>query len=616
MTDAEQEKHAARAAAIMACNEYKDKTDSHRGYIPFHKEKTWAYDETFSSQVAKRLSDVFLTHIFKYTSELKIRVQRLNAKWARSEIGRSIVDSIGDNGQTTQDKISIHYILNMVLPPTAQIVLIPETGFKDQFIDITERQLVSVLYTKYAGRHSTGTTTSSVVNIDIDSVMESSSAVTGNDKSSDDVAAMKSILKKMLGSKTKAQLNTQDNVGHLFYHLFLTGTNTNNIYKRGTNVLSSVNNNESNPCLLNDSKRSLAGLLFLDQEDQARINTIANAMRPISAKDPNYAALKAVFKTMVKTAIKNPDKYKARNASMEPKVTRQKFVLSGNLGTDGIVLKLLSYKLTEGKGPATQLPAPAPSPALSPPTSSVSSAPLGPTTATEHPEMTLNPWVMGQSANTGSTSSSSTWSTSSQDLDPLPNLSILSHTSPPSELRPAVSQSALISMAPGPSIPSNVSTAPPDTPPSITSLSISEQTPPPPTMQQGTTATLPSAAFPWSTGPRIKGLPYLSERFDSPETLDGIIVRGGIKQGVRTLCLDLGVASTATAVLTHSDYPDNAFNLHIPRGPRDVIDRRYRKEQTRQKKAKGIEEIEGRLVPLARVQMDGQDFAQALEVRR
>jgi hypothetical protein len=65
---------------------------------------------------------------------------------------------------------------------------------------------------------------------------------------------------------------------------------------------------------------------------------------------------------------------------------------------------------------------------------------------------------------------------------------------------------------------------------------------------------------------------------------------------MRCLGIDPGQAKTATATLIHSDYPMDNINLDIPRGPRDVIDKRYRKEQSRLKVNAGILDIEDRLV--------------------
>ena len=458
------------------------------------------------------------------------QVERLNSAWASSTVGRSILGSINENGQSTAyDKISLHVILNMVLPPAAQIKLIPDVGFKDRCIDITERQLTSVLFWAYARPW----------------------ARSNRDDGTADQIAMGIIVKKIFGVKYKALANTQDNVGHLFFHLFLSGTNTNNVYKRGTGVMSSVDNQSSNPCLLNDGHRSLQDHVFFDQEDRDEISTASSDMRSTTAKDNDYASQKARFKSVIKAAIKSPHVYKTRNDAMKSGKRRQKFVLSGTLVTDGIALKLLSYKLTEGKRSSAQPPGPASSPLKS----SVSPA------SSEQALTILDPSVLGST----------------------------SAVPPPPPPPPSASGSS--------------SAAPP--PP-----------PPPPSADTTTTTSSPLTTFPWSTAPNLKGLPYLAQRFDTEDKINDFLVQDGIKKGVRTLCLDLGVASTATAVLTHSHYPVDAFNLHIPRGPRDTIDRRYRKEQTKKKKAGGIEDIEGQLVSLTAVQMDGDDFVQALEIRQ
>ena len=75
VTDEDKEKHPARAAATIACNNYKEKTNPSRRSTPFRQEKSWASDGMFLAQVSKGLSDLFLTHVFKFTVELKNRVR-------------------------------------------------------------------------------------------------------------------------------------------------------------------------------------------------------------------------------------------------------------------------------------------------------------------------------------------------------------------------------------------------------------------------------------------------------------------------------------------------------------------------------------------------------------
>ncbi|KAF8910782.1 hypothetical protein BGZ58_005905, partial [Dissophora ornata] len=101
--------------------------------------------------------------------------------------------------------------------------------------------------------------------------------------------------------------------------------------------------------------------------------------------------------------------------------------------------------------------------------------------------------------------------------------------------------------------------------------------------------------FPWSTAPMVQGWPYVAQKFDSQEKVDSLL-RNANQDGVRSLGIDPGIASTATATLIHSRYEKDNINLNIPRGPRDDIDRRYRKQQSRLKIDAGITEIEGRLV--------------------
>ncbi|KAF9109300.1 hypothetical protein BGX27_007771 [Mortierella sp. AM989] len=94
----------------------------------------------------------------------------------------------------------------------------------------------------------------------------------------------------------------------------------------------------------------------------------------------------------------------------------------------------------------------------------------------------------------------------------------------------------------------------------------------------------------------MQGWSYVSKKFDSQEKVDSLLRNTNGQVGVRSLCIDPGIASTATVTLIHSSYEKDNINLNIPRGPRDDIDRRYRKQQSCIKIDAGITEIEGRLV--------------------
>lgn len=121
--------------------------------------------------------------------------------------------------------------------------------------------------------------------------------------------------------------------------------------------------------------------------------------------------------------------------------------------------------------------------------------------------------------------------------------------------------------------------------------------------------------FPWSTAPTIQGWTYVSQKFDSREKVESLFRTTNDQVGIRSLCIDPGIASTATATLIHSFYEKDNINLSIPRGPRDDIDRRYRKQQSRIKMGAGITEIESRLEQqkLVEVKLVAGDLDVAME---
>ncbi|KAF9404390.1 hypothetical protein BGZ76_006993, partial [Entomortierella beljakovae] len=120
---------------------------SRRQAPPFRQGDRDVCQGSFMSQCARALSDMVGSHIYKFSLELKKRVLMLNPSWASSENGKAILDSIDNTtGQSQEhDRVSIHLILNLILPPKAQIQILPRIGYEDSFISFTESQLVGCL---------------------------------------------------------------------------------------------------------------------------------------------------------------------------------------------------------------------------------------------------------------------------------------------------------------------------------------------------------------------------------------------------------------------------------------------------------------------------------------
>ncbi|KAG0029440.1 hypothetical protein BGZ83_004906, partial [Gryganskiella cystojenkinii] len=63
---------------------------------------------------------------------MKARVLWHNPKWALSDNGKRLLDSIDSTGSSKNlDRFSIHFILNLMLPAQAQIKILPQIGYGD-----------------------------------------------------------------------------------------------------------------------------------------------------------------------------------------------------------------------------------------------------------------------------------------------------------------------------------------------------------------------------------------------------------------------------------------------------------------------------------------------------
>lgn len=544
-------------------------------------------------------------------------------EWA-STVGMTLLESIdssiNDPGKAAKlDRVSLHFILNMMLPAAAQIKIVPQVGYEDSFCPITENQLVSCLLLT----------------------------------SSNNDPRLQKILREAFGATKDAQQNTQDEVGRLSFFLFLNGDNTS--YRRGSNVLwakddwtSSTTEGRPTPCAL--QRKALKDRVFFDLGVDEPIAALVESLGEMSASDSQYKDAKSRAKDQIRQEIHSAETYEQRNQQLPAKEKRYKYVLSGDLSSDGKDLRVMAYKLTEKKShrqptkatttPSDPAPMATPSTALLPFASQVEwlSMSLSDTSridaelGLQHPLEAATPIIPL------STHPMSTTASTSSDIRPTASSGQRPAQSAPGPMDPFAMATAIDSASLdmdwsaslGPDAPSRVqqhSTAtalsssersqhPSQGPSTLplqpyTPISTSQLANP---QEQSAADSSPAAqsltgAFPWSTAPNIKGWPYIIDRFDSQQKIDELHQHsGGSHPGTRAICIDLGCASTATAVLAHSDYPQDNFNLSVPRGPRDVIDKRYRKEQSEEKVKAGIPEIEARLVPLKPVEVKEGQF--------
>jgi hypothetical protein len=440
----------------------------------------------------------------------------------------SVDDKSGSSAK--HDRISTHIIFNMMIPAPAQLQILPRVGYTDGFFSLTERQLIDCLFQNFI-------TNNGRLQPRKKKLRQLSSTEQARQHS------LAHILYKFFGPRQQALDNTQDEIGRLSFFLFLNGKNTS--YRRGSNVLwakddrslsssssSSSSSSTHPPGAL--QQQSLRARVLFESDDVRAMQEARTALDNMAANDSRYVTDKQAFKDLVRRSLQSPNHYQDQIDNATPKVKRQKYVLTGDLSTNGYDLRVMAYKLTEKK------------------------APRQPATST----------------------TSNIQATTILSNSPIPLLSTPDfHDSTGGES------------------------------PSASSLM-------PASSSASTSTSTSSPTLPWSTAPTISGWSYIAEKFNSQERVDKLYQNTtGPQNGTRSLCIDPGVASTGTATLVHSEYPKDAINLDIPRGPRDVIDRRYRKEQNALKVEDGILDVEARLVPLKRVEIKvifQQDQEQAM----
>ncbi|KAI1293930.1 hypothetical protein EDD11_008344 [Mortierella claussenii] len=496
---------------------------SRRQAPPFRPEDRDICESSFMSQCARTLSDMVGGHVYKFSLELKKRVLLHNPPWASSESGKALLDSIDDTTGRSQkhDCLSIHLILNLILPAKAQIQILPQIGYKDGFFSFTERHLVRCLMKDFRMTRN---------NRLIPTVKKARRLSSAEQEKQTSLAK---LIADVFGSKKFVDENTQDEVGRLSLCLFLNGKNTS--YRRGSNMLwvkdswdPASSSSSSNPPPTLQQKHLQTKVVF-QADDMSAIKEARTALEKMEPKDPQYTSIKRELKDLVRRSLQCSEQYQEQIDKSRPGQPRRKYVLTGNLSTNGHDLRVMAYKLTESK--RSRLPA------------TMTDADIAePSSASSEPAM-LNPPVKTQS-------------------EPL----LLNKDHDPAAWYPTSTKEQV--------------------PRKELLTAVSSTSPPVPTC---------NTVFPWSTAPRMQGWSYISRKFDSQDKIDSLLRNTNGDVGIRSLCIDPGVVSTATATLIHSSYEKDNINLSIPRGPRDNIDRRYRKQQSRLKVDAGITEIESRL---------------------
>ncbi|CAO3573360.1 unnamed protein product [Mortierella alpina] len=116
--------------------------------VPFLKRTLTGGLTHFFEQCGVRLADQFQCHFLRNTAELVKRLKTENPAWVEEGEGKAILASINIKQGTSSkhDQLSLFWILNSHLPSAKQMAFLPESGFTDQFMHITELHLVHALY--------------------------------------------------------------------------------------------------------------------------------------------------------------------------------------------------------------------------------------------------------------------------------------------------------------------------------------------------------------------------------------------------------------------------------------------------------------------------------------
>ncbi|KAF9943984.1 hypothetical protein BGZ70_005178, partial [Mortierella alpina] len=230
------------------------------------------------------------------SAELVERLKVENPQWVSGE-GRTIIRTIDIKKGTSgvHDQLSLFWILNSHLPAAKQMTFLPETGFTDAFVHITERHIIEALYAN-------------------------------------------SDAPQIFGSKAEDALNhLTDHPGDLTYRLFFSPRLK---YLSGT-VLTSPNEN----CAATAGK----ALLNLGEADQRRYQALL-----LELEDPRrHVDSRAVFKDFVSDHLPTPSENKEM---LDDRTSTKKYVPTGTIVTNGHELQVLAYGLTKPKAPSTPPP--------------------------------------------------------------------------------------------------------------------------------------------------------------------------------------------------------------------------------------------------------------------
>ncbi|KAG0324181.1 hypothetical protein BGZ99_002144, partial [Dissophora globulifera] len=244
-----------------------------------------------------RLGDQVQTHYHRNISELVSRLRRYNPAWCQGAEGTNVLGTINNGISTVHDQVSLFWILNTRLPQRAQMAFFPESPFRNSFFNITELMLVQAVFASDAG------------------------------------AALDPIKDLVGATVTVANKFVAEHPGELIHYLFFDKKLD---YCRSTTVLATSpirNNLQGRPVLkLSKPEKKAKRLLLHELSDNP------------SNADNKHALWEFLDEHLITPAQQKED--------LDTGLTRNKYVLTGTLSTNGHELRVLAYSLTKPRPPA------------------------------------------------------------------------------------------------------------------------------------------------------------------------------------------------------------------------------------------------------------------------
>ncbi|KAG0041357.1 hypothetical protein BGZ83_001956 [Gryganskiella cystojenkinii] len=106
----------------------------------------------------------------------------------------------------------------------------------------------------------------------------------------------------------------------------------------------------NHPSIISTSaKKSLRSRVFFKSDHVDEVQEAWIAVESMNAKGSQYGDTMLGLKDHVRRPIQTPEYYDQVN-NADPKVKRQKYMLSGDLSKEGYNLRIMAYTLTERKG--------------------------------------------------------------------------------------------------------------------------------------------------------------------------------------------------------------------------------------------------------------------------